>query len=257
MTNFFCWLLGLNLFDFFDSLPSFIPIYFLSFPFLPWTRRSISERQDAVQEILESHSLTLNSIRALLSHLPDLERGICSIYHKKVKTPPAPINLFFTTYFDTVRNRCCQLTFYLSSSAKICGRSGTVKRWSSFILHKNEKQNNFLSQFLSASFLSLPLSLSILWCASWLTTGSSHLSGTYLIVWHNLISHRSHFWNVRRFHPTCVYVVQRWERNSGLSLMSCFMFNFLIPFWQENDQMSLNTHTHTTQGGLNCHFAHL
>ncbi|KAE8291893.1 DNA mismatch repair protein Msh3 [Larimichthys crocea] len=48
--------------------------------------QSISERQDAVQEILESHSLTLNSIRALLSHLPDLERGICSIYHKKSST---------------------------------------------------------------------------------------------------------------------------------------------------------------------------
>ncbi|XP_040899209.1 DNA mismatch repair protein Msh3 isoform X3 [Toxotes jaculatrix] len=49
-------------------------------------RKSISERQDAVQEILESDSLTLNSIRSLLSHLPDLERGICSIYHKKSST---------------------------------------------------------------------------------------------------------------------------------------------------------------------------
>ncbi|XP_036954118.1 DNA mismatch repair protein Msh3 isoform X3 [Acanthopagrus latus] len=46
----------------------------------------ISERQDAVQELLESHSLTLNSIRSLLSHLPDLERGVCSIYHKKSST---------------------------------------------------------------------------------------------------------------------------------------------------------------------------
>ncbi|KAM8886774.1 DNA mismatch repair protein Msh3 isoform 2-T2 [Spinachia spinachia] len=48
--------------------------------------RSISERQDAVQEILESHSLTLNSVNSLLSHLPDLERGICSIYHRKSST---------------------------------------------------------------------------------------------------------------------------------------------------------------------------
>ncbi|KAF7653579.1 hypothetical protein LDENG_00081240 [Lucifuga dentata] len=47
---------------------------------------SISERQDAVQEILESDSVTLTSIRSLLSHLPDLERGICSIYHKKSST---------------------------------------------------------------------------------------------------------------------------------------------------------------------------
>uniref|UniRef100_A0AAX7TM14 DNA mismatch repair protein MSH3 n=1 Tax=Astatotilapia calliptera TaxID=8154 RepID=A0AAX7TM14_ASTCA len=50
------------------------------------SERSISERQDAVQEILESDSLTLNSIRSLLSRLPDLERGICSIYHKKSST---------------------------------------------------------------------------------------------------------------------------------------------------------------------------
>ncbi|XP_038559330.1 DNA mismatch repair protein Msh3 isoform X1 [Micropterus salmoides] len=48
--------------------------------------QSISGRQDAVQEVLESHSLTLNSVRSLLSHLPDLERGICSIYHKKSST---------------------------------------------------------------------------------------------------------------------------------------------------------------------------
>uniref|UniRef100_A0A7N6FCF4 DNA mismatch repair proteins mutS family domain-containing protein n=1 Tax=Anabas testudineus TaxID=64144 RepID=A0A7N6FCF4_ANATE len=48
--------------------------------------QSISQRQDAVQEILESDSLTLISIRSLMSHLPDLERGICSIYHKKSST---------------------------------------------------------------------------------------------------------------------------------------------------------------------------
>ncbi|XP_022622640.1 DNA mismatch repair protein Msh3 [Seriola dumerili] len=48
--------------------------------------QSISERLDAVQEILESDSLAINSTRSLLSHLPDLERGICSIYHKKSST---------------------------------------------------------------------------------------------------------------------------------------------------------------------------
>uniref|UniRef100_A0A3P9P9U6 DNA mismatch repair protein MSH3 n=1 Tax=Poecilia reticulata TaxID=8081 RepID=A0A3P9P9U6_POERE len=46
----------------------------------------IAERQDAVQEMMESDSITLNPIRALLSHLPDLERGICSIYHGKSST---------------------------------------------------------------------------------------------------------------------------------------------------------------------------
>ncbi|XP_047449078.1 DNA mismatch repair protein Msh3 isoform X2 [Mugil cephalus] len=48
--------------------------------------QSISGRQDAVQELLGSDSSTLTSIRSLLSHLPDLERGICSIYHKKSST---------------------------------------------------------------------------------------------------------------------------------------------------------------------------
>ncbi|XP_053727295.1 DNA mismatch repair protein Msh3 isoform X2 [Synchiropus splendidus] len=49
-------------------------------------QQSISERQDAVQEILESDSLTISSLQPLLSHLPDLERGVCSIYHKKSST---------------------------------------------------------------------------------------------------------------------------------------------------------------------------
>ncbi|CAJ1069112.1 DNA mismatch repair protein Msh3 isoform X1 [Xyrichtys novacula] len=48
--------------------------------------QSILERQDAVKEILESDSTSLNLVKSLLSHLPDLERGICSIYHKKSST---------------------------------------------------------------------------------------------------------------------------------------------------------------------------
>ncbi|XP_037114435.1 DNA mismatch repair protein Msh3 isoform X1 [Syngnathus acus] len=48
--------------------------------------RSIWERQDAVQEILESDSLTLNTTRSLLNHLPDLERGMCSIFNQKAST---------------------------------------------------------------------------------------------------------------------------------------------------------------------------
>ncbi|XP_036382705.1 DNA mismatch repair protein Msh3 [Megalops cyprinoides] len=46
----------------------------------------IQARQDAVAEILSSKSSALPSLRALLSRLPDLERGICSIYHKKCST---------------------------------------------------------------------------------------------------------------------------------------------------------------------------
>uniref|UniRef100_A0AAR2IRX9 DNA mismatch repair protein MSH3 n=1 Tax=Pygocentrus nattereri TaxID=42514 RepID=A0AAR2IRX9_PYGNA len=43
----------------------------------------IHSRQDAVAEILSSESSVLPSIQALLTRLPDLERGLCSIYHKK------------------------------------------------------------------------------------------------------------------------------------------------------------------------------
>ncbi|KAM6965383.1 DNA mismatch repair protein Msh3, partial [Aplochiton taeniatus] len=48
--------------------------------------KTISDRQDALHEILESDSVSLTSARSLLSRLPDLERGVCSIYHKKCST---------------------------------------------------------------------------------------------------------------------------------------------------------------------------
>lgn len=53
--------------------------YFLS------SRSEILARQEAVAEILTSDSLALPSIKTLLTKLPDLERGLCSIYHKKVR----------------------------------------------------------------------------------------------------------------------------------------------------------------------------
>ncbi|KAK2845677.1 hypothetical protein Q7C36_010531 [Tachysurus vachellii] len=43
-------------------------------------------RQEAIAEILSSESVVLPSIKNLLSRLPDLERGLCSIYHKKCST---------------------------------------------------------------------------------------------------------------------------------------------------------------------------
>ncbi|XP_051924781.1 DNA mismatch repair protein Msh3 isoform X2 [Hippocampus zosterae] len=67
--------------------------------------RSISERQDAVKEILESDSLTLNSTRSLLVHLPDLERGICSIFNKKSSTQE----------FYIIISRLCRLELELQA----------------------------------------------------------------------------------------------------------------------------------------------
>ncbi|XP_048449741.1 DNA mismatch repair protein Msh3 [Rhincodon typus] len=53
----------------------------------PLTKASeINARLDAVAEILSSESIVLAKTQKLLSKLPDLERGICSIYHKKCST---------------------------------------------------------------------------------------------------------------------------------------------------------------------------
>ncbi|XP_059500763.1 DNA mismatch repair protein Msh3 isoform X4 [Stegostoma tigrinum] len=53
----------------------------------PLTKASeINDRLDAVTEILSSDSIVLAKTQKLLSKLPDLERGICSIYHKKCST---------------------------------------------------------------------------------------------------------------------------------------------------------------------------
>nr|XP_060617698.1 DNA mismatch repair protein Msh3 isoform X1 [Anolis sagrei ordinatus] len=46
----------------------------------------INSRLDAVSEVLMSESSVLNQIKALLHKMPDVERGICSIYHKKCST---------------------------------------------------------------------------------------------------------------------------------------------------------------------------
>ncbi|CAM4538536.1 unnamed protein product [Leuciscus chuanchicus] len=46
----------------------------------------IQARQEAVAEMLCSESSVLPSLQSLLTRLPDLERGLCSIYHKKCST---------------------------------------------------------------------------------------------------------------------------------------------------------------------------
>ncbi|XP_038661311.1 DNA mismatch repair protein Msh3 isoform X1 [Scyliorhinus canicula] len=53
----------------------------------PLTKASeVNARLDAVTEILTSESIVLAKTKNLLPKLPDLERGICSIYHKKCST---------------------------------------------------------------------------------------------------------------------------------------------------------------------------
>ena len=45
----------------------------------------INARLDAVTEIMDSDSQQLRSVCDMLGRTPDLERGLASIYHKKVR----------------------------------------------------------------------------------------------------------------------------------------------------------------------------
>ncbi|KAM8960815.1 DNA mismatch repair protein Msh3 [Pelodytes ibericus] len=65
----------------------------------------ITDRLDAVSEILQSESNVFNQIRTYLSKLPDLERGICSIYHKKCS--PQEFFLIVST--------CCYLDSHIEA----------------------------------------------------------------------------------------------------------------------------------------------
>lgn len=46
--------------------------------------REINARLDAVSEVLHSEFSVFSQIESHLHKLPDIERGLCSIYHKKV-----------------------------------------------------------------------------------------------------------------------------------------------------------------------------
>ncbi len=47
-------------------------------------RRKIRQRQEAVTELCVSELPSLVLLKALLHKLPDLEKKLCSVYHKKV-----------------------------------------------------------------------------------------------------------------------------------------------------------------------------
>lgn len=51
---------------------------------IPLFYREINARLDAVSEVLHSESSVFGQIENHLRKLPDIERGLCSIYHKKV-----------------------------------------------------------------------------------------------------------------------------------------------------------------------------
>lgn len=49
-----------------------------------FVRRQIQQRQDAVSELCLSESASLALLKALFHKLPDLEKKLCSVYHRKV-----------------------------------------------------------------------------------------------------------------------------------------------------------------------------
>ena len=53
-------------------------------PVFSHIHRAINDRLDAVEELATSNSTFLPKMRDLLKSLPDLERGITSIYNKRV-----------------------------------------------------------------------------------------------------------------------------------------------------------------------------
>ena len=77
--------------------------------------RSILDRQAAIHEILEGHnSQTLGQIKASLVQTPDLEKGISSIYYKKVIT-----KMFFKLNLKHVSGTCCLFQMYMNYFTKI------------------------------------------------------------------------------------------------------------------------------------------
>ena len=55
-------------------------LYMIMFIFI----REINRRLDAIEELCSPSASCLSSLKGLLTQLPDLERGLCTIYHKKV-----------------------------------------------------------------------------------------------------------------------------------------------------------------------------
>ena len=52
--------------------------------FLGYFFSAITERQNAVQELCGGNCPGLTKLKETLSRSPDLEKGLCSIYHNKV-----------------------------------------------------------------------------------------------------------------------------------------------------------------------------
>lgn len=65
-------------------LSKFILSFLTSFLFITFFSREIESRQQSVSELLSTEIQCIQKLKSLLGSLPDLERGLCSIFSKKV-----------------------------------------------------------------------------------------------------------------------------------------------------------------------------
>ena len=75
----------------------------------------IEARQDAVEEILKGSYEEMDKVKDMMTKLPDVERGLCSIYHKKVNN----------RYWNSLNYSVC--VFW-----KICGKYMIIPWFSSW-----------------------------------------------------------------------------------------------------------------------------
>ena len=83
--------------------------------------REINRRLDALEELCSPRASCSSSLKGLLTQLPDLERGLCTIYHKKVS-----------------------FTFVLSSKSALINR---------------QREQCLFSKFIAKGIIILPLDL--------------------------------------------------------------------------------------------------
>lgn len=123
-------------------------------------------RQEAVAEILSSESVVLPPIQTLLTRLPDLERGLCSIYHKKVWLEESlPYQNMVGAYMAS------KPAIYQNSSLLAVGKTNSSA--DDVILLTQQGKSNF--------FLKFWICLSDYFLVSLQITGNSHAFKMYLV----------------------------------------------------------------------------
>ncbi|BFZ02121.1 hypothetical protein BsWGS_05160 [Bradybaena similaris] len=111
----------------------------------------IQARLDAVQELVDGSSPGLTSLQQTMAKLPDLERGLCSIFHKKCS-----VNEFCSVVkaLEKVKKELCSLHMPVKSSllqsllSNIPEHLENISEYSSQINEKAAKENDMSNLFV-------------------------------------------------------------------------------------------------------------